>query len=117
MKNATRTLPAYDFGKRLKYLRETRNFSSKAFAKKVGVSPSTITQIEKGNKEPSLETLRKIAKSLDTDVALLFATKDVRVFDLPRLRRKYRKAEQLTDALKGALYDVLQYAKDIGFLR
>ena len=117
MKTKKKTPPAYNLGERLKYLRESRNLSSKNFAKLVGVSPSTITQIEHEQKEPSLETLRKIAKALDVDVATLFASKDVHVFDLPRLRRKYKDVDALTPNLYTALGKVIQYAKDIGFLK
>jgi len=116
MKTKKKITTKYDLGERLKFLRESRNFSSKNFAKLVGVSPSTITQIEKGQKEPSLETLRKIGKALDVDVATLFANKDVHVFDLPRLRRKYKDVDSLTPHLYMALGKVIQYAKDIGFL-
>jgi hypothetical protein len=47
----------------------------------------------------------------------LFASKDVHIFDLPRLRRKYKDVDALTPNLYTALGKVIQYAKDIGFLK
>lgn len=117
MKKTAKALPAYNMGERLKFLRESRQINSKDFAKMVGVTPSTITQIEKGRKEPSLETLRKIARALDVDVATVFASSDVHIFDLLRLRRKYKNVDALTPHLYTALGKVIQYAKDIGFLK
>jgi len=104
----------YNLGERLRFLRESRKFSQKDFARAVGVSQSTIAHIETSRKDPSVSTLGQIARALDVDIATLFASKEVHVFDLPRLRRKYKSADQLTDAIYAALGKVLRYAKDIG---
>lgn len=51
-------------GKRIRVARELREMSQMDLSKKAGLSQSTIAQIEKGNKEPSLTTLRSIANGL-----------------------------------------------------
>lgn len=104
-------------GERLKYLRENRRFSQKSFAEAAGLSQSTVAQIETGRKDPSVKTLQKIAACLDVDIATLFATKDVQVFDIPRLRRKYKQVDDLNATIYMSLGKVVQYARDIGFLR
>lgn len=69
------------------------------------------------SKDPSVETLRKLAEALDIHVATLFSTNDVYVFDLKRLRRKYNHADKLTPHLYMGLGRVVQYARDIGFIK
>jgi len=61
--------------------------------------------------------LKKIAQALDINIATLFISKDVHVFDLVRLRRKYPHVDKLTPNIYMALGKVIQYARDIGFLK
>lgn len=49
------------FGNRLKALREARGLSRKAFAEAMGVSYSTISKYENGERFPDLDLLRKFA--------------------------------------------------------
>lgn len=51
-------------GKRIAELRQKRNLSQTELASKIGVSQSTIAQIETGRNDPSVTTLRKIAAGL-----------------------------------------------------
>ena len=108
--------PEYDLGERLRYLRELRGLTQKQLAHLANVSQATIAHVEKSTKDPSVETMRKLAEALDVHVATLFSTNDVYVFDLKRLRRKYNKADKLTPHLYMAVGRVVQYAKDIGFI-
>jgi transcriptional regulator with XRE-family HTH domain len=108
--------PEYNLGERLRYLRETRSLTQKELGHLADISQATIAHIEKSTKDPSVETLRKIAEALDIHVATLFSTNDVYVFDLKRLRRKYNSADKLTPHLYMAIGRVVQYAKDIRFL-
>lgn len=108
--------PEYNLGERLRYLRETRNLTQKHLAHLADISQATIAHIEKQTKDPSVETLRKIAEALDIHVATLFSTNDVYVFDLKRLRRKYNTVDKLTPHLYMAIGKVVQYAKDIDFI-
>lgn len=107
--------PEYDLGERLRYLRETRKLTQAQLATQSKVSQATIAHIEKGSKDPSVETLRKVAEALDVHIATLFSTNDVFVFDLIRLRRKYNSADKLTPHLYMGLGKVVQFARDIKF--
>ena len=109
-------LPEYDLGERLRYLRELRNLTQKQLALQADISQATIAHIEKSTKDPSVETLRKLAEALDIHVATLFSSNDVYVFDLKRLRRKYTSADKLTPHLYMAIGRIVQYAKDIEFI-
>lgn len=115
-KNTNLKMPEYNLGERLRYLRETRNFTQKQLAEVALVSQATIAHIEKSTKDPSVETLRKIAVALDLHIATFFSTEDVFVFDLKRLRRKYNSADKLTPHLYMAIGRIIQYAKDIKFI-
>lgn len=110
-------IPEYNLGERLKFLRETRNLTQKELASLAKVSQATIAHIEKSTKDPSVETLKKLAEALDTHIATLFASSEVFVFDLKRLRRKYSDVDKLTPHLYTALGKVVQYAKDIKFIK
>jgi transcriptional regulator with XRE-family HTH domain len=114
-KNATSK--EYDLGERLRYLRELRHLTQKQLADLADVSQATIAHIEKSTKDPSVETLRKLSEALDIHVATLFSNDDVYVFDLKRLRRKYTSADNLTPHLYMALGRIVQYAKDIGYIK
>lgn len=106
----------YALGDRLKYLRNLRNMSQAQLAKDAKLSQGTIAQIESGRKDPSVQSLRQIARALDTEIAALFTGDDIFVFDLRRLRRKYNHRDKLTPHLYMGLGRVIQYARDIGFI-
>jgi len=108
--------PEHVLGERLKYFRTLRGLSQVQLAKDTKLSQSTIAQIESGRKDPSVLTLQKIARVLDTELATLFAENDTFVFDLRRLRRKYNHRDKLTPHLYMALGQVIQYARDIKYL-
>ena len=60
-----------DFAAKLKRVRLNSGLSVRALAEKVGVSPSFIYQLEKGETAPSFSTLKKIAGVLGVSVAVL----------------------------------------------
>ena len=60
----------YDFGIRLRQLREERGLSRKAFAQKLGVSKETIYRYENNVQIPSLDRTKKIAIILRTSIDL-----------------------------------------------
>ncbi|MCB0392049.1 MAG: helix-turn-helix transcriptional regulator [Bdellovibrionales bacterium] len=105
----------YSLPERLRYIRRERNMTQSDLAKKSKVSQSTIAQIESGRKDPSINTLKQIAGALNIELAILFATDDVHVFDMKKLNEKYKKVEDLHPTIHVALDRVVRYAKKIGF--
>ena len=61
-----------DLGTRLKELRTKRGLSQTELAKFVGVTPSTISQVESNQIYPSLPALMKMAETLSVDVSSFF---------------------------------------------
>ena len=115
-KNINNSISDYSLGERLRYIRTNRKLSQKELALKSQISQSTIAQIESSKKDPSISTLRKIADALDMEVAIFFASDDVHIFDMKRLKKKYKDVDSLNPTLYMAIGKVIRYAKDIGFL-
>jgi transcriptional regulator with XRE-family HTH domain/KaiC/GvpD/RAD55 family RecA-like ATPase len=61
-----------DIGLRIKALRNKRGISQKELAKLVGVTPSTISQVETNLIYPSIPALLKMAEVLSVDVSSFF---------------------------------------------
>ena len=62
-----------DVGPKVKALRSRNGFSQKELADMVGVTPSTISQIESSAIYPSLPVLFKIAQTLRVDISSFFS--------------------------------------------
>ena len=60
-----------NIGENLKHIRETRGMTQVALAEAVGVTPSMITQIERGTKALSVQLAVAIAQALEGTVAEL----------------------------------------------
>lgn len=57
-----------DIGKRIEEIREQAALSQSALARAIGTSQSAISQIEAGERNPSFDMLRQIAKALNVSV-------------------------------------------------
>ncbi len=66
----------FNIGQKVKSLREAKKMSTKELAKQANISAGMISQLERGSTQGSVETLRKIAKVLDTTLASLFENRD-----------------------------------------
>ena len=53
------------FYENLKLAREQKGLSQKDVAEKIGVAKSTYSLYESGNREPNVQTIKKIANVLD----------------------------------------------------
>ena len=63
---------ARELGKRIKALRKLKGLTQEELGEKSGLSYKFIGEIERGEVNPSLNSLRQIAKSLDLPVRELF---------------------------------------------
>jgi len=59
-------------GRRIQFYRKRLQLSQAAFAEKVDLSITSLSQIERGLKYPSSETLSRIANTLEVEVCELF---------------------------------------------
>lgn len=60
-----------DIGNRLKELRKQKKYTQKQVSSQAGVSRSYYADLENGRYSPSIETLRKLANSLNTSTSYL----------------------------------------------
>jgi transcriptional regulator with XRE-family HTH domain len=66
-----RALNIATIGRRVKALRQQRQLSLEALAKKSGVSVSMLSTVERGQKVPSILVMSQIATALDTSIGRL----------------------------------------------
>lgn len=56
-------------GTKLKQLRKERKITQEELAERANLDPKSIIQIESGKRNPTLKTINKIARSLETSVS------------------------------------------------
>ncbi len=57
-----------DFGRRLKAYRQKNHLSQMDLAELIGIAPASVSHLENGTHAPSLETLLKLASTLNIGV-------------------------------------------------
>lgn len=93
--NATLT---YDFGLRLRKLREDRGLSRIMLAKKLDVSKETIYRYENNIQDPSLARVKQMALILHTSLDYLVGLDDAYTIRLPNMTEEQRNV--LTEFLR-----------------
>lgn len=66
----------FNVGKKIRNLRKQKKMNAKELAKDAGISYGMLSLLESGSTQGSVETLRKIAKVLDTTLAHLFTNEN-----------------------------------------
>lgn len=61
-----------DFGKRVKELRRKENISQEKFALKIDMDRTYLASVEKGNRNISLENIKKISEGFNISLSELF---------------------------------------------
>jgi len=61
-----------NLGLAVKTLRKNKGLTQGNFCKMVGITQSYLSQLENGNKEPSIDVVKKIADALGTPMPVLF---------------------------------------------
>jgi transcriptional regulator with XRE-family HTH domain len=64
-----RNIMPVSFARRLRELREAAGLSQYELAKQSGVSKQALSKLERGERQPSWETVRKLARALNVSVA------------------------------------------------
>jgi len=62
----------YQFGTKIREVRERKGFTMKEVASTAGISESLVSQIERNKVSPAIDTLLGLASALDMDVDYLF---------------------------------------------
>ena len=85
-------------GKRLKELRKASNLTQKGFAKKNNIDYTYIGKIERGEQNPSLNILEKIAGSLNIKLEYFFSDKPIETY-LPVEDKNNKKRKKILNLL------------------
>ena len=64
------------FNENLKFARERKKISQKEMAERIGVAKSTYSLYESGNREPNVQTIKKIADILNVSADELLGISD-----------------------------------------
>ena len=67
-----------DFNNHLKALRQEHGLTQQELADKIGMSKSSINMYERGEREPGIETVKRIADFFNVDVDYLFGVSDIK---------------------------------------
>jgi len=94
--------PAHAIGERLAEHRGRRGVKVSALARQIGVSPSLISQIERGQSRPSVSTLFALAEALEVPVDAFFRDAPV---DAPTLPLQRTVVAEDRPAAPGQRYD------------
>lgn len=98
-------------GEHIKKLREEKEMLQKQVASTVGVHPSNYSKIEKGEREPSIEVLDKLAKlfgvSIDQIVHLDENTPKEVIVEDKTTTEQIKLIQQLDDEDKKAVFRII----------
>ncbi len=97
-----------EVGKRLRNLREERNVSMRALARKSGLSANALSMIERGLTSPSVSTLNKLATALQVPITAFFRyeqAKEKIVFCKASQRSRVPFLRGLIEGLGGESFD------------
>jgi transcriptional regulator with XRE-family HTH domain len=79
------------FGSNLRKFRDRREWSQMELAEKANISMNFLSEIERGNKWPSAETIQNLAYSLDIEVYELFLLQDKPAVDFNKYIDRFVK--------------------------
>jgi transcriptional regulator with XRE-family HTH domain len=98
-----------DIGKRIEEIREQAGLSQSALARAIGTSQSAISQIEAGDRNPSFDMLRQIAKALGVSVPHLVGAEVEKLS--PSEVAHFRNYRGLTEEARKELEDFAAYLR------
>src|SRR5881227_3002717 len=101
-----------NIGPKLRQARERKNMSVRGLARYVGVSPSLVSQIERGRVMPSVGTLYNIANQLELVVDDLF-----RDADAPRDDRVKKSGDARDPVQRGRNRNTIRLAEGVRWER
>lgn len=100
------------FSEKIRRLREERRLSQADLAKDVGVTPQLISLLEKGQRDPSLKIIKKIANALGVTASYLISGESrIKTIDLledPVMKEMIKLLEKLPERER---HEVAKFAK------
>lgn len=97
----------YEFGEKIRYIREKKGITMKELAHKIGVTESLISQIERNKVSPAIETLLKILDVLEVDIEYIFSD-----YKKEKIVKLVKKNEREKIIRKDVIYERLSQIKE-----
>lgn len=98
-----------DFAKRLERIRTDAGLSQTALAERIGVSQSAISQMESGDRKPSFDMVRQMAKALGVKPSYLLGEE---IDDLTKEERThFRQYRGLPEEARDELRAYAEYLR------
>lgn len=97
------------FNENLKKARERKGMSQKDVAEKIGVAKSTYSLYESGNREPNVQTIKKIADVLSTSADKLLGMEEELQIDT---LAAHFEGEQFTDEEMDEIMNFVEFVKN-----
>ena len=94
------------FGKQLQKYRELAGYSQEDLAEKIDLSSIFISYIERGQKAPSVNTLIKLANTLNVSVDILLG-KEVKGYTSEKLKEIEKRLNGLPEKEHQRLFDII----------
>jgi transcriptional regulator with XRE-family HTH domain len=93
---------------RLREAREAMGFTKADLARKADLTPAAISQFESGEREPSLDSLKRLAHALHVGIDYLVGRKEETITDMHML---FRNLKDISDKDKEILLQVYERLK------
>ncbi|MBR6426354.1 MAG: helix-turn-helix transcriptional regulator [Clostridia bacterium] len=103
-----------EIGKRIRCYRTEKKMSQEELAEKCGLHPAYIGQVERGEKNASIESVSKIARGLEINLSRIF--ENIEDFDGGRVNRPaeaYRLVQSVPPAAQEKIIAIIKNAVDL----
>lgn len=95
-----------NFNDNLRTARERKGFTQKEMAERIGVAKSTYSLYESGNREPNVQTIKKIADTLNVSADELLG-----IDDTPTTLAAHFEGEEYTEAEMDEIRKFAEFVK------
>ena len=103
-----------EIGKRIRCYRTEKKMSQEELAEKCGLHPAYIGQVERGEKNASIESMQKISRGLEIPLSRLF--ENIEDFDGEQVSRPaeaYRLVQSVPAPAQDKLVKIIKNAVDL----
>lgn len=96
------------FGKKLREARETKGYSQKELATKIGSVHTVIGRYERDEMKPSIDVVKRLAEELETTVGyLLGEAKEAQLLKDPAMLKRFQEINELDESDKECVFTFL----------